>query len=167
MRIVLIVSIGMGLLFSQLLGAGCAATPGRISKTTPVPRIDATEGVGLEGYDVLAYFLEGKPEKGKEQFTHAWEGVTWKFSTAEHRDLFVADPERYAPQCGGYCAYAVSRGTTAHGDPLQWAIVAGRLFVNSNGFAMSLWNRDRTGNIDAADQNWPLIRAIVAPPVER
>lgn len=157
MNIVRIVTMWQALFVAMLLVVGCAATPGKISQVTSVPDIDATHGVGLEGYDAVAYFTDSKPVPGNDSTTHVWHGATWKFTSAEHRDLFAADPERYAPQFGGYCAYAVSRGTTAHGDPLQWAVVNNRLFVNTNAFAMSLWDRDRPGNIAAADQNWPLI----------
>jgi YHS domain-containing protein len=139
-----------------LLGA-CAAIPGKISVTEPVPALNAPTGVALEGYDSVAYFTDGKPIKGDDAYAHQWHGVQWKFSSPEHQAAFAAEPERYAPQYGGYCAFAVSRGTTADGDPHQWAIVGDKLYVNNNAFAMQLWNQDRSGNIEAADVNWPLI----------
>ena len=157
MAIVRIVNVWSGLFAALLLVGGCAATPGKISQVKSVPEIDARHGIGLEGYDVVAYFTDQKPVPGSDSYTYTWRGAKWKFISAEHRDRFAANPERYAPQYGGYCAYAVSRGTTAHGDPLQWAVANDRLFVNNNAFAMSLWDRDRPGNIEAADQNWPLI----------
>jgi hypothetical protein len=145
----------MGLV--TLLVAGCAATPGKIWQDTPVPPIDARAGEGLEGYDVVAYFTDHQPVKGSDAYTSVWHSVTWKFASAEHRDTFVADPMRYAPQYGGYCAYAVSQGTTAHGDPHQWAIVDQRLFVNNNLLAKKLWDADRSRNVRVGDVNWPLI----------
>ncbi len=140
-----------------LLAAGCAATPGKIWQDTPVPPIDARAGEGLEGYDVVAYFTDHRPVKGSDAYTSVWHSVTWKFASAEHRDAFVADPMHYAPQYGGYCAYAVSQGTTAHGDPNQWAIADRRLFVNNNLLAKKLWEADRSRNVRVGDVNWPLI----------
>jgi hypothetical protein len=122
-----------------------------------VPAIDATHGVGLEGYDAVAYFLDHRPIRGSDAYTHSWNGVVWKFASAEHRDLFAADPAHYAPQYGGYCAYAVANHTTAHGSPKQWAVVNDRLFLNNNPLAKKLWDRDRPGHIRAGDQNWPQI----------
>jgi len=80
----------------------------------------------------VAYFHRPSTVKGSEAYTSQWQGVTWRFVSAEHRDLFAADPVHYAPQYGGYCAYAISHGTTAHGDPNQWAVVDDRLVVNNN-----------------------------------
>jgi hypothetical protein len=150
------VMIGSGLV-STLLAIGCASNPANLSQEKAVPAIDASAGAGLAGYDAVAYFTDHKPVRGSDAYTRQWQGVTWKFGSAEHRDVFAADPERYAPQYGGYCAYAVANGTTAHGDPLQWAVVNERLFVNNNALAKLLWDRDRPGNIKAGDENWPLI----------
>jgi hypothetical protein len=83
------------------------------------------------------------------------DGVKWKFASLEHRQMFAADPRPYEPQFGGYCAFAVSLNTTAHGDPHQWAIVNDRLYVNANAIAAHLWSLDRSENIDKADKNWP------------
>ena len=103
--------------------AVCSARPARSAEAAPVPAIDATHGVALEGYDAVAYFLDHRPIRGIDAYSHTWSGVVWKFASAEHRDLFAADPERYAPQYGGYCAFAVANRTTAHGSPKQWAVV--------------------------------------------
>jgi hypothetical protein len=151
------ISLAVAALSVALLAAGCAATPGKIWQDSPVPAIDARAGEGLEGYDVVAYFTDNKPVKGSDAYTSVWQGATWKFASAEHRDAFAADPMRYAPQYGGYCAYAVSHGTTAHGDPNQWAIVDKRLFVNNNPLAKTLWEADRSRNVRVGDVNWPLI----------
>lgn len=139
-----------------MIGA-CAATPGKISVTKPVPALNAPSGVALQGYDPVAYFDGGKPAEGNDTYSYQWQGVQWKFSSAEHQAAFAASPERYAPQFGGYCAFAVSRGTTADGDPHQWAIVDDKLYVNNNAFAMKLWNQDRSENIAVGKVNWPLI----------
>lgn len=88
----------------------------------------------------------------------------WKFASADHRDAFVADPMHYAPQYGGYCAFAVSQGTTAHGDPNQWAVVDQRLFVNNNVLAKKLWEADLSRNVRVGDVNWPLIPKLDETP---
>lgn len=137
--------------------AGCAGTPGKIAPTTPVDQVDNQNGLALQGFDAVAYFSDGKPVEGDTAITYRWEGAVCNFSTVEHRAAFAADPGRYAPQFGGYCAYAVSRGTTADGDPRLWAVVDGKLYVNNNTMAKSLWNEDRTGNINGGVTNWPLI----------
>jgi hypothetical protein len=141
----------------------CVALPARSSETEIVPAIDATGGVALAGYDAVAYFLEHRPVRGVDAYSHAWNGVIWKFASAQHRDLFAADPAHYAPQFGGYCAYAVANHTTAHGSPTQWAIVNNRLFLNNNPLAKKLWDSDRPGNIQAGDQNWPQIPKQAMP----
>lgn len=140
-----------------LVLSACAATPGKISVTKPVPALNAPIAIALQGYDPVAYFTDGKPVSGVDAYTYQWHGVQWKFSSPEHQAQFAMEPEHYAPQYGGYCAFAVSRGTTADGDPHQWAIVNDKLYVNTNAFAMQLWNQDRSENIEAADVNWPLI----------
>ncbi len=144
------------------LGA-CAVTPGQVSRTEPVAPIDAPLAVALDGYDAVAYFAAGAPAEGDPAIVHVWRGVRWQFASRDHRDAFAADPERYAPQYGGYCAYAMAHGFIARGHPLQWAIVGERLFVNNNWFAMSLWDKNRPGHIVAADANWPLIPKLALP----
>src|SRR5512135_2769630 len=92
--------------------------------------IDKTGGVAIRGYDPVAYFTESKPVEGSKQFTFEWQGATWRFASAANRDLFAKTPEKYAPQYGGYCAYAVSQGHTATIDPQRWRIVDGKLYLN-------------------------------------
>ena len=153
----------MRLLFAILvitLVSACAATPGKISVTKPITTWDAETGLGLEGYDPVAYFKEQTPVQGRAEYNQVHQGVTWRFASAEHQAAFAAAPDRYLPQYGGYCAFAISRGTVAHGDPHQWAVVDDKLYVNNNAFAMSLWNQDRPGNIAAADENWPLYSKV-------
>jgi len=147
----------IAVLAMTVLIPGCAAMAGKIHQSTPVPAVDAQTGEGLEGYDAVAYFTDHQPVKGSDAYTSQWQGATWKFASAAHRDLFVSDPAHYAPQYGGYCAYAVSHGAIAHGDPNQWAVVDERLFVNNNPLAKKLWEADRARNVQIGDANWPLI----------
>jgi YHS domain-containing protein len=144
-------------LVASLLCAACAATPGKVWEDKPVDEINNRQGLALKGYDPVAYFTDGKPIEGSPAINYQWHGATYRFTTAEHRDVFMANPERYAPQFGGYCAFAVSRGTTADGDPFQWAVVDKKLYVNNNAIAAKLWSQDRLGNIKAGSTNWPLI----------
>lgn len=144
--------------------AGCAATAGKVSQKQPVTPIDAPAAVALDGYDPVAYFVAGAPTQGDPGISYTWRGARWQFASSADRDAFVAEPERYAPQYGGYCSYAMAHGYIARGNPFQWAIVENKLYVNNNAFAMSLWDKDRPGHIVAADANWPLIPKLPATP---
>lgn len=112
-------------------------------------------GTAIKGYDPVAYFTDGKPVKGTKGFAHAWNGATWLFASAANRDAFAADPAKYAPQYGGYCAWAVSQGYTADVDPSAWRIVDGKLYLNYSPKIQKQWEEDAAGNIAKADQNWP------------
>lgn len=144
-------------LVACLLATACAVSPDKISHSKPVDEINNRQGLALKGYDPVAYFTDAKPTEGNAAIVYQWRGATYRFATAEHRDAFESNPQRYAPQFGGYCAFAVSQGTTADADPFQWALVDEKLYVNNNAFAAALWNRDRPGHIEAANTNWPLI----------
>lgn len=111
--------------------------------------------VAIEGYDTVAYFTQEKAVEGSKEHEFSWRGATWRFSSAANKDLFAADPERYAPSYGGYCAFAVSQGKTAGIDPEQWTIVDGRLFLNYNADIQQRWLVQRDLYIKAADKNWP------------
>jgi YHS domain-containing protein len=112
-------------------------------------------GVAIEGYDAVAYFADGKPVKGSDEFRHEWMNATWRFASAEHRDAFAKEPEKYAPQYGGYCAFGVSRGYAVPVDPEAWKVVDGKLYLNYNKDVQTEWNKDIPGYIRKADANWP------------
>jgi len=116
-----------------------------------------SEGTAIKGYDPVAYFINGTPVRGSGGFEYVWMGAKWHFSSAENRDLFIKNPEKYAPKYGGYCAYAVSRGSTADIDPEASTIVAGKLYLNLSRKIRDKWSKDITGNIKKADENWPKI----------
>lgn len=109
------------------------------------------------GYDVVAYFTVGKPTEGSAEFSHSHAGATWLFSSAANRDAFIADPAKYAPQYGGYCAWAVSQNKTASGDPEFWKIVDGKLYFNYDADVQKKWELDIPSFILAANKNWPVI----------
>ena len=112
-------------------------------------------GFAIGGYDPVAYHDKGEALKGSPPFSYQWRGATWLFSSTENLARFQADPERYAPQYGGYCAYAVSQGHTASIDPEAWKIVNGKLYLNYSKSVKSKWEQDVPGNIRKADMNWP------------
>jgi len=113
--------------------------------------------VAVGGYDPVAYFTEKRPVVGNSAITLVHEGVTWRFSSAANRDAFKAEPAKYAPQFGGYCAWAVAEGYTAKGDPTIWSITDGKLYLNYNASVQKSWERDVPGNITRAQGNWPKV----------
>jgi YHS domain-containing protein len=115
-------------------------------------------GIAIEGTDPVAYFTDGKPVAGSKEFELEWNGATWRFASAAHRDQFRADPERFAPQYGGYCAWAVGHGHTAKTDPDAWAIVGGKLYLNYDREVQKQWLPEKERWIEAADENWPRLR---------
>ncbi len=119
------------------------------------PQVYAEEGIAVDGSDVVAYFTDGAPVAGSEAITHDYMGATWRFASEANRDAFAADPARYAPQYGGYCAYAVSQGYTAPTVPEAWSIVDNKLYLNFSTGVRRRWERDIPGYIAAADANWP------------
>lgn len=116
---------------------------------------DTPTEVAILGYDSVAYFTEGKPVAGDDRYTFAWQGATWKFASAAHRDRFAASPETYAPQYGGYCAYGVTRDYLVKIDPEAWDIVDGKLYLNYDKGVQKQWRADRSRLITIADQKFP------------
>jgi len=117
--------------------------------------IFAQKNIAIKGADTVAYFTEGKLVRGSAEFTHQWKGATWQFASAKNKNLFVANPEKYAPQYGGYCAYAVSRGYTASIVPEAWTIFDNKLYLNYSKSVQAQGERDIPGNINKGDANWP------------
>jgi hypothetical protein len=117
------------------------------------------DGLGLSGYDAVAYFTESMPVKGSPQLEYEWGGVRWRFSSAAHRDAFAASPERYAPRFGGYCAYAVSRNQLAPADPEAWKVVDGKLYLNYDKNVRALWEKELPQVIGQGERNWPGVLA--------
>jgi len=113
--------------------------------------------VAAGGYDVTAYFTEAKPVKGKKAFKTEYMGVDWHFSSRENLDKFTGNPDKYAPQYGGYCAWAVAQGDTASGDPLQWTVHDGKLYLNYNKKINNRWRADMEKFIADGDKNWPAV----------
>ncbi len=140
---------------------GAAATPiaaifAQAAQAGIAP-VYAEKGIAIDGTDPVAYFTEGAPVAGSKDVTVDWNGATWRFSSEANRDAFAADPQAYAPQYGGYCAYAVSEGYTASTTPKAWKIVDGKLYLNYSRRIQRKWERDIPERIASADANWPKI----------
>ena len=114
-------------------------------------------GVAVHGYDPVAYFTEQKPAQGSAEFSVVHGGATYRFASAAHRDKFAADPAKYAPQYGGFCAFGTSVGRKFDGDPNAWRIIDGKLYLNLNKKIQARWLQDPEGYIRGANHNWPII----------
>jgi YHS domain-containing protein len=113
--------------------------------------------IAISGYDPVAYFTLGRPTQGSASFKATYQGAEFRFASAANRASFLANPARYVPQYGGYCAYAVSQGATAGIDPNAWSIVDGKLYLNLNRTIQTRWQADRANLITAANRNWPSV----------
>ena len=114
--------------------------------------------LAIAGYDPVAYFAEGKPTRGSPEIEYEWDEHRYRFSRIEHRQMFQADPVRYAPQFANFCAMALGRGEAVEADPENWLISNGKLYLFGLPKGPDLFGRDLTGNIDRANRNRPLIR---------
>jgi YHS domain-containing protein len=112
----------------------------------------------IRGYDPVAYFTEGKSVKGNDNLTYHWKDANWYFSSAQNLNSFTKNPEKYAPQYGGYCAYGMSEGHKAPTDPDAWTIVDGKLYLNYSKDVKTKWIKNEKERIDKADKNWPQLK---------
>lgn len=128
---------------------------GVFAQKSPVYNTDAGS---INGYDPVAYFKAGKPEKGKPEYRYQWNGGDWWFSSKTNLDAFKASPEKYAPVYGGYCAFGMADGHKAPTDPAAWTIVDGKLYLNYNPAVKKIWAKDISGHIAKAEKNWPLLK---------
>ncbi|WP_159714397.1 YHS domain-containing (seleno)protein [Geminicoccus flavidas] len=129
-----------------LLAAATAAAGERINK-------DA-DNLAIRGYDTVAYFTEGRPVRGKPEFAYVWQDARWQFASAEHRDLFAGEPDRYAPQFGGFCTGGVGLGRLAPIDPEAWVIVDGRLYLHYDRAGRDETVAHPDAQIAAATEQW-------------
>ena len=120
--------------------------------------INTANGLALKGHDPVAYFIAAMPVKGLGTHRAEHRGATFVFASAANRDAFVADPLRYAPQYGGYCAFGVSRGYKADIDPAAFSVVDGKLYLNYNAAVQKDWLKDTAGHVRLADRKWPEVR---------
>lgn len=116
-------------------------------------------GLAIDGYDSVAYHLEQRAVKGRREFRHDWNGATWQFANADHLQRFKAEPQRYAPQYGGYCAYAVAaKNELVDIDPEAFTLVDGKLYLNYSTSIRAQWESRRAQYITQGDRHWPALR---------
>lgn len=127
---------------------------GRAASTEGFVPLNIEKGVALKGYDPVAYFRVAAPVQGRPEFTHEWKGASWRFSNRTNLEAFRAAPERYAPQFGGYCAYAVANGYVAPIDPEAWHIENGKLYLNYDAGVKEKWLAQRPQFISKAEHHW-------------
>ena len=142
------------------IASGLALTAGPARAAAPAWYSDGTGGFAADGADVVAYRgldADARGVAGDAAHQTEWNGAKWRFVSAENLATFRADPESYAPRFGGYCAWAVSKGYTAHGDKDAWHIHDGHLYLNYSRGVRRRWRRDIPGNISLAEGNWPAV----------
>ncbi len=147
--------------FAKFLAAialsAASVSPAAAAKAPVYTGLFSKAAVG--GHDPVAYFTAGKPVEGDSRYTLTHKGAEYRFASAANRDAFKANPEKFAPQYGGYCAWAVSQGYTASADPKVWKIVNDKLYLNYNADVGKKWAQDIPGHIRSADGNWPAVLA--------
>jgi YHS domain-containing protein len=151
--------------FRQIIAASVLSlfTAGAASAVAPIATVNTEHGLAIKGYDPVAYFTAGKPTPGMTGFSATYQGAVYRFVSAENRDRFLAAPQTFAPQYGGYCAFAIALNTIADIDPDEWAIVNGKLYLNNSFFSQALWSLDKSGNIARGDRYWPLVPKLGQP----
>ena len=150
-------------LIATLVGAcaaltGCSAMkaqnpPGTLQPVNAVADGD-DERVMLKGHDVVSYFTQGRHALGSNQFKSVYEGVTFRFASAEHKALFDANPKKYQPEYGGFCANGIAYGIPWGGDADTWRMIDGRLFINGGPGSKAAFELDLKRNIERADRYW-------------
>ena len=113
------------------------------------------DGVALRGYDPVSYFTEGKPQPGVPAHSYVYKGSKFQFASADNQKLFADNPDKYAPQFGGFCAYGTAQGYKVSTQPDAFAVVDGKLYLNYNREVVKIWQQDVPGNISKAEENWP------------
>ncbi len=113
--------------------------------------------LAIGGFDPVTYHSISQAVPGTGQFRVSWKGAEWRFSSQQNRDMFVENPERFAPQYGGWCAFALANGVKSPSDPTIFDVVGGRLYLNQNPGTQNSWRRARDSMIQRGDQNWPRI----------
>jgi len=143
--------------FAWILALSLWTLPNMVSAREPEIYTGFFSKVAVSGHDPVAYFTQNRPMKGEARFSTQYKGVEWRFANEEHKGKFIANPEQYAPQYGGYCAWAVAQGYTASGDPTRWKIVDGKLYLNYDADVQKKWEADIPGFISKANKNWPAV----------
>ncbi len=140
---------------SLAAGSVIAIAPWQGSSASEAVFTGKTDGVAINGYDAVGYFKENAPVKGSADYTAKYKGTVWHFASAVNRDLFAANPAKYAPQYGGYCAFAAAKNYIAKTEPEAFSIVDGKLYLNYDLSIRSRWEKDKSSFITQADAYWP------------
>jgi len=146
----------------QQLIAGLFVLGGSITAMADTSTETDANDVILAGHDAVAYFTQSKAVEGLPTFTAQYQGAVYRFASADNRDLFKANPEKYAPAYGGYCALGTSFGKKFEIDGKAFEIVEGRLYVNKNLKVYQTWKKDIPNNIVKAEGQWPSIKSVEA-----
>lgn len=142
------------------LAASAAAASLLLPRALSPALVFTRDGLAIGGTDPVAYFTHARPIAGDPAMAHDWNGATWRFVDAVHREAFAAAPQDYAPQYGGFCAWAVAaKGELYSTQPENWSVVDGRLYLNFDDTVQQTWNGDRAGFIRQADLRWPRLVA--------
>jgi len=150
-------------MFKHILKTTTAAALLSIAASSFAADIDMSadaNDLAIQGYDTVAYFTESQPTKGSQQYTATYKNAIYQFSTAENRDLFKANPAKYAPQFGGFCAFGVTKGRKFDTDPTAWRVVDGKLYLNLNHAVQKDWLKDIPGYITVGNDTWTNIRSF-------
>lgn len=141
----------------KALAAVAALTSASLSFAADIDMNADVNDVAIQGYDTVSYFTNGKPMQGNAEYTATYKNAIYHFSSESNRDLFRANPAKYAPQYGGYCAMGVALNKKLDTDPTAWRIVNDKLYLNLNHAVQKKWLTDVPGNIQTAEVNWPEI----------
>jgi YHS domain-containing protein len=136
------------------LSAALILTVNTVSAAKPV-NTSFFGNKAIDGYDTVAYHTQKQAVKGSKQFAYEWQGANWWFASAKNRDTFKADPTKYAPQYGGYCAWAAASNKIADTDPELWNLFNGKLYLNYNKKTQSEWQADKVSMVKRGDYNFP------------
>ncbi len=137
-----------------LLTLGTAAFAASPVNTLKNSFFSTPTDTAINGYDTVAYFTQNAPVKGQDAHTFEWKGAKWKFASAANLELFKGNPDKYAPQYGGYCAYGVAKDNLVKVEPDQFTIYEGKLYLNFDASVQKEWAKDRAGYIKQADQKF-------------
>lgn len=129
-----------------------------LSSAAFADEIYSTNGIAISGYDPISYFTDHRAVKGSDAFSATYSGAKFLFASAEHRDAFLKDPQRYSPQFGGYCAYGTAQGHKASTDPQAFTVIGDKLYLNYNLDVLKKWRQDPAGYIKQANQNWSTVK---------
>lgn len=143
-------------------GAGLLLGFAVVTQALAAPPVNMLKGgvfggqsdTAILGYDPVAYFVDGKPEAGSDTFVYTWMGAKWKFASQAHLDLFKADPAKYAPQYGGYCAYGVAKDNLVTIEPDKFTVLNNKLYLNYSADVQEKWLKDPQGYIKTADSKF-------------